>query len=77
MLHKFCPLPDFTNLPDIECQRDGIVKIGIGTSRVNPEMPQHWEQQRADNEHAGEDKDIPKDCKKKQRYNNSETLTSR
>lgn len=50
-----CPqlhLPHSTDLPYVESQRDGIIKIGVGTSCINPEMPQNREQEGAENEHT-------------------------
>lgn len=63
----FSGFPRSTNLPYVESQRDGVIKIGIGTSCKNPEMPQNREQQGAGNEHTWQDKDVPKDCKRKKK----------
>lgn len=58
-------LPHSTDLPYVESQRDGIIKIGVGTSCINPQMPQNREQEGAENEHTWQDEDVPEDCKRK------------
>lgn len=50
-------------LPNVEGQRDGIKEIRVGTSCINPEVPQDREEQGADDNDAGEDKDVSQDCK--------------
>lgn len=48
-------------LPNVEGQCDGIKEIGVGTSCVNPEVPQDREEQGADDNDAAEDKNVPQD----------------
>lgn len=50
-------------LPNVEGQCDGIKEIRVGTSCINPEVPQDREEQGADDNDAGEDKDVSQDCK--------------
>lgn len=50
-------------LPNIEGQCDGIKEIGVGTSRINPEVPQDREEHGADDNDAAKDKDVSQDCK--------------
>lgn len=50
-------------LPNIEGQGDGIEEVRVGTSRINPQVPQHREEQGTDDDDAGEDKDVSQDCK--------------
>lgn len=50
-------------LPNVEGQRDGIKEIRVGTSCINPEVPQDREEQGADDNDAGKDKDVSQDCK--------------
>lgn len=53
-------------LPNVEGQRDGIIEIRVGTSCINPEVPQDREEQGADDNDAGKDKDVSQDCKDRQ-----------
>lgn len=50
-------------LPNVEGQCYGVKEIGVGTSCVNPEVPQDREEQGADDNDTAEDKDVPQDCK--------------
>lgn len=50
-------------LPNVEGQCDGIKEVGVGTSRVNPEVPQDGEEQGAGDHDTAEDKDVSQDCK--------------
>ena len=50
-------------LPNVEGQCDGIKEIGVGTSCINPEVPQDREEQGAGDDDAGEDKYVSQDCK--------------
>ena len=50
-------------LTNVEGQCDGIKEVGVGTSCVNPEVPQDREEQRADDNDTAKDKDISQDCK--------------
>ena len=61
---NLCPSGAFDSyLPNVEGQCDGIKEIGVGTSCVNPEVPQDREEQGAVDNDAGEDKDVSQDCK--------------
>ena len=50
-------------LPNVEGQCDGIKEVGVGTSCVNPEMPQDREEHGADDDDTGEDKYVSQNCK--------------
>lgn len=46
----FCDLPRFLFTPSYLChikqQRDGVVEVGVGTTGVDPEVPENREQSR-------------------------------
>ena len=50
-------------LSNVEGQCDGTKEVGVGTSCVNPEMPQDREEQGADDDDTGEDKYVSQNCK--------------
>lgn len=50
-------------LSNVEGQCDGIKEVGVGTSCINPEMPQDREEQGADDDDTGEDKYVSQNCK--------------
>lgn len=52
---------DEQDLPNVEGQCDGIKEIRVGTSCINPEVPQDREEQGTDDDDTGEDKDVSQD----------------